>query len=855
MLQRGLLAGRKLTLISAPAGYGKTTLAADWARQTGVALAWLALDEQDNEYGRFLTYLHFALQQIDDGAAMQLRTALDAARLPSPEAIAIGLCYDLAQLGLRNGRLLLAFDDYHKIREPLIHDLLNLLLEHLPPTCHLLLLSREDPPLPLPRLRVRGEMTELRAQDLRFTVAEAEQFFHQTMQLALRPDWVAALGERTEGWVASLQLAGLSLQGRDAAHTEVFIQAFGGSHRYVFDYLAEEVLGQQPEEVRAFLCGTAVLDRFNASLCHALTGRADSQAILHQLEQANLFLIPLDDRREWYRYHHLFADYLNTLLSQAEKRQLCQAAAAWHAANQLPLEAVRYAFASADVAFTAAMLEQVLRRDTTWSSFDLGLFSSWFAALPLHVLEGRPELKLNAARIFYLARRFDLAEKQITQAEQALRAATPTPETAQLQALATLYRGSIASVRGDFAQAMAHFALAQERLDPDDHLAHARALFGLGLAYKLAGQTERAVQHYMRAAAEAMSAGVAFLVVHAQCNAAEVQMTQGRLRLAEQTCQQIAHYATEAGYAHLGLPLTLLGGLALERNDLTTAAQCLQEGLAIARQSGLTDDVLVAMRFLSRLHLAQGNATSALGMMQEAHAITQGQEIPRLSLLSAAHLARIQLYGGQQAAAAQWATAYQATHADYVREFEDLTLARIWLTLGELDALPTLLLSLLAQAEASGRGQTCLEAMLLLGLYHHAQKETDKALEWIGRALRLAAPEGYVRLFLDEEPSLRDLLPQVRTIAPDWVDSILAMAHPSVAPRAALLTQLPEPLSEQELNVLALLCAGHSNREIAAKLFISPGTAKWHVHNILQKLGVGSRTQAIIRARELGLTS
>jgi LuxR family transcriptional regulator, maltose regulon positive regulatory protein len=854
-LMHGLLAGHKLTLISAPAGYGKTTLAADWAHETGIPIAWLSLDEQDNEFGRFLAYLLLALQQAANGAAVQSRLVLDAPQLPSVATIAASLCHDLAQLVESNGRFLLALDDYHKIRQPFIHDLINLLLNYLPPACHLLLLSREDPPLPLPRLRARGELTEIRAQDLRFTISEAEQFFNQAMQLGLLPEWVAALETRTEGWAASLQLAALSLQGRDAAQTEAFIRAFGGSHRYVFDYLAEEVLGRQPEEIRAFLRATAVLDRFNAPLCQALTGRADSQAILRQLEQANLFLIPLDDGRDWFRYHHLFTDYLNTLLAEPEKAQLCRAASAWHAANQLPLEAVRYAFASADFAFTADVLEKALRADTTWSSFDLGLFSSWLDALPPPVLHGRPELSLNAARIFYLARRFDLAEKQIAQAEQAAGVMSEAAEAKQLQALATLYRGSIASVRGEFMQAIERFTNAQEALPAENRLAHARAFFGLGLAYKLAGQTERAAQNYLRSAAEAREAGVAFLAVHAQGNAAQVQITQGRLRLAEQTCQQALRYAQEAGRAHMGLPFTLLGGLALERNDLAVAEQRLQDGLAISRRGGLVDDITLGMTLLSRLRLAQGDNAAALATMQEADAITQAQGIPRLSMLSAAQLARIQLCAGQPQAATHWAQTYQSTRADYLREFEELTLARIMLATNDLELLPALLRPLLAQAEAAGRGQSCLEALLLLGLTYHAQRETAVALGYIGRAVRLAAPERYARIFLDEGRPLLDLLPQVRTAAPDWVDGILAMAPASTASRASLLTQLPEPLSEQELNVLRLLCAGLSNREIADKLFISPGTAKWHVHNVLQKLGVASRAQAIIRAREWGLTN
>jgi LuxR family transcriptional regulator, maltose regulon positive regulatory protein len=852
-LQGGLLAGRKLTLISAPAGYGKTTLAADWAQQTGLSVAWLSLDEQDNEFGRFLAYLLLSLQQVADDAGAQIRLILDTPQLPPVEVIAGGLCDDLARLGESNGRFLLTLDDYHKIRQPLIHDLLNRLLEHLPPTCHLLLISREDPPLSLPRLRVRGEMTEIRAQELRFTVTEAEQFFNQTMQLGLPSDWVAALETRTEGWIASLQLAALSLHGRDAAQTEAFIRAFGGSHRYVFDYLAEEVLGQQPEEIRAFLRATAVLDRFNAPLCHALTGRADSQAILHQLEQANLFLVPLDDARHWYRYHHLFADYLNTLIDRPEKVRLFKTASEWHLANDLTLEAMRYALASADFAFAANVLEQALHNDATWSGFDLGLFSAWLDVLPVAVLQDRPELNLNAARIFYLARRFELAEKHIAQAEQSSRYLPTSPEAEQLQALATLYRGSIASVRGDFRQAIEQIALAQASLQPENHLAHSRAFFGLGLAYKLAGQTERATQHYLRSADEARTAGVDFLVVHAQCNAAQVQMTQGRLRLAEQTCQQAAQYAKEAGHTHLGLPLTLFGALALERNDLMMAEQNLQDGLALSRKSGLTDDVTLGMASLARLRVAQGDIIGALAAIQEAHAITQTQGIPRLSLLSAAHLARIQLDAGQKEVAAQWARTYQSTQSGYLREFEELTLARILLALGELDALPALLDPLLAQAEATGRGQSCLEAMLLLAQYHQAQGETAVALEWLGKAVQLAAPEGYARLFLEGERPLLPLLPAIRTVAPDWVDSILAMADMPADSRTPLLAELPEPLSEQEYNVLRLLCTGLSNREIADSLFISPGTAKWHVHNILQKLSVANRAQVIIRARELGL--
>jgi len=852
-LTRGLLTGRKLTLISAPAGYGKTTLAAGWAQQTGIPIAWLSLDEQDNEFGRFLAYLLLALQQTANGAEVQSRLALNAPQLPPVETIAASLCHDLAQLGGSNGRFLLALDDYHKIRQPLIHDLLNLLLEHLPPACHLLLLSREDPPLPLPRLRVRGEMTEIRAQDLRFTVSEVEQFFKQVMQLDLLPEWVAALETRTEGWAASLQLAALSLQGRDAAQTEAFIRAFGGSHRYVFDYLAEEVLGQQPEEIRAFLRATAVLDSFNAPLCHALTGRADSQAILHQLEQANLFLIPLDDARHWYRYHHLFADYLRSGLPPAELAHLQSRAAQWCEANSLIFEAVQYALASGDADFAADVIERALERSATWSSGNVAQFLAWLEALPSHTVSQRPQLSLDASRILFTWGRFDQAESAIAQAEQALQALPTTPETEQLLALAALYRGSITSVRGDALQAIAQIEAAQARLSPENHLAQARALFSLGQAYHLSGQTTRAVASYLASGETAGKAGVLFLVVHARCAAARLQILQGQLRLAEQTCQEALQFAENASIPLLGLARSLLGSIALERNELETADKLLQEGVSLSRQGRLMDDLTWGLIFLARLRAAQGNVVAALSTMQEAQTIVQAYGVPRMSLLASAYLARIQLSAGQQQAAAQWAADYRRLPVAAGREFEQLTLARILLALGDLEPLPTLLHRLLAQAEAAGRGQSCLEAMLLLGLYHQARRETAVALEYIGKAVQLAASEGYARLFSEGKRPLLSLLPQVRPLAPEWVDTVLAMAPASEEPRATLLAQLPEPLSEQELNVLQLLCAGLSNREIADKLFISPGTAKWHVHNILQKLDVSSRAQAVVRAHELGL--
>lgn len=858
-LQGGLLAGRKLALISAPAGYGKSTLAAGWVRQTGLPFAWLSLDEQDNDFGRFLAYLLLALQKIAANAGVQTRLALDAPQLPSAETIAACLCHDLVQLGEVNGRFLLALDDYHKIRLPLIHDLLNRLLDHLPPTCHLLLISREDPPLPLPRLRVRGEMTEVRARDLRFTAAETEQFFNQAMQLGLPPEWVEALAARTEGWIASLQLAALSLQGRDAAQTEVFIREFGGSHRYVFDYLAEEVLGQQSEEIQAFLRATAVLDRFNASLCQALTGRADSQDILHQLEQANLFLVSLDDERNWHRYHHLFADYLQADLTPSDLAALYQKAALWHEYHAMPFEAVRYALSSDDTEFAADIIERALAQDTTWSGGNVALLSSWLDALPPHIWSERPQLSLHASRILYLSGHFDLAEKYIAQTEESLKRRPVTAAVAHMIALASLYRGAIAAVKGDVAQAIAQITHAQQGLAAEDHLAHARAFFSLGLAHELAGDPAQAIQNYEQSSKTAQTAGVLFLTVHGRCAAAQVHIGQGRLNLAEAACRQAIQAAKhQPDIAPLGLAEIILGGIALERNKLDAAAEHLTKGMALARKGGLMDDVILGLAYLARLRVAQKEGDAAMAALQEASQIIQTFGIQRMSELIAAYVARLHLHNGQMAAAVQWAAAVQQAApnqsgaADTLHEFVALTLARVLLAQGDLATAQAIVATVQQQAAVAGRQRTQLEALVVEALVQAAEGAQETAVVTLSNALQLAAPEQICRLFLDEGIALAGLLPQARAAAPPFVDDLLdAMA--AELGETAVTAVNPNALSEQERNVLRLVSAGLSNREIAAELVISPGTAKWHVHNILQKLDVSSRTQAAARAHELGL--
>jgi len=849
-LQAGLTEQRKLTLISAPAGYGKTTLITSWLNSftEPTRYIWLSLEKSDNDPARFLSYWAAAWNRISDFVLENILELLDTPQLPPFQNILDEIINALAQL---EEPAILVLDDYHIITNPLVHEMLEYFLEHQPRQANLVIITRSDPPLPLARLRARRQMVEIRASDLRFTDEEAGHFFNQSMQLVLEEEDIHSLEMRTEGWAVGLQLAALAL--KNLPDPQRFVETFRGSHRYVLDYLAEEVIRQQRDEIREFLIQTSILERFNAESCEVLTGFSDSKGFLSELEQANLFLIPLDDDRVWYRYHHLFADFLRTELSKTETEKLYKKAALWHEQNDLLSEAVQYAIASGDLEFLADVIDRGLKKDAIWSGGNLTLYAAWLDVLPPQAFQSRPALSLNASHILYLLGRFDLAEKQIDQAEQSLNALSSSPEKEQMLALASLYRGVIAAVRGDTGQAIERITFAQERLPQENHLQHARGFFSLGLAYQLSGQIPLAVQNYLKASEEAQLAGVLFLATHALGSAAEVQISQGQLQRAEQTCQGAIQIAGGKQLPPLGLAESILGNIALERNDLAAAEEFLQTGIALSRRGGLIDDVILGQAYLARVHAYQGRVSNALETIQEVNTMIRGFGVERMSILAAAHVANLQLFTGQEEEAIQWAAEYQAVRARLPREFAELTLVRVLLKTGDRESVPSILDALLKRGQAQGRVRTVMEVMILLALFHRAENDIPTAVDWLSQALELAAPEGFIRIFLDEGEALLDLLPKARKAAPELVDAIMGIQQSESDSHPSPLDQLIDPLSEQEMRVLDLIVAGKSNREIADELVISVGTAKWHVHNILQKLGVSNRSQVIVRAKELGL--
>ncbi len=856
---------RKLTLITAPAGYGKTKLASEWIHglqsedTSSIRITWLSLDEADSEPIRFLSYVIAALQQVAPEIGVGALSFFEMVPSPSINTVLNELINDIAGL---DHPIMLVLDDYHVISHLEIHEALRYLVEHQPHQMHLVITSREDPPLPLPRLRARGEMAEIRMHDLRFSLDEATQFFSLAMKLDLESQVISLLEARTEGWIAGLQLAGIVL--KNLPDHQAFMDTFSGSHRYVLDYLAHEVLQSQAEEVRHFLVQTAILKQFNTDICQALTGNPNSQFILEQLEQTNMFIVPLDHERVWYRYHQLFADSLLTELSQAEASELYKKASAWHEANDMIFEAVTYALDSADPEFMAGMIDIALRKETIWSSGNLVLYSSWLEKLPAQVFTNRPHLSLNAAFVLYLSGRFDDALELIALAETSLAAQPASPEVEKLLALVALYRGSIAAVRGDVQQAIELITFAQSYLPRADHMTHARAHFSLGVANANSGQADDAAKNFLRASENAQSAGVLHLAVHARCSAAQALIDVGRLNLAEQACRTAIDLAEGQRFPPLGVALSILGSIALARNDLASAELHLNEGIALSSQRMLLFHVIAGMSSYVHLTVCQGNTAEFLNAIDKVNDILEEHDeeydVDRFYLVAAALQARMQLFLADRQAVDQWAKGYQASRSDSPFEYAELTLVRYLLMSGDTAVVPSILQPLLDAARHERRFRASMEIKLLYSRYYQDMGEIPTALKWLAEALEIAAPEGFIRIFLDEAPVL-ELLPQVRETAPDLVDAILGQQKSADDVDRLVLSEverpaqplLPEPLTEQELNILALIVGGKTNQQIADELVVTVGTVKWHVHNILQKLGVNNRTQATIRAQELGL--
>jgi len=856
---------RKLTLVSAPAGSGKSTLVSAWLHGSERPSTWLSLDEGDNEPLRFFAHLAAALNKVVGGIEQGVLRLLEASPSPRTEALVETLINDIAGDA---EPFVLVLDDYHTIHELAIHDALGFFLDRQPPEIHLVILTRHDPPLPLARLRGRGQMTEIRQEDLRFSHDEAASFLRQAMGLQLSDDEIGALEERTEGWITGLQLAALSMQGRDRESVARFIEGFSGRHHFVLDYLTDEVLRRQPERLQQFLLHTSALERMSGPLCDAILDVADwdapSRETLQQLDAANLFVVPLDDEREWYRYHQLFAELLRARLQETDAAhlpELHRRAAGWYEAQGWGSEAVHHALATGDHELAADVIQRQIMKLSTWSRLDVSMLLRWLGALPEGVLRSRPWLWLFSFRARYSAGQVVDSVQELDELDQALQANPSLPDAERVLRLVAADRASLAAVRGDVRQAVEFAEKQLKQLSEDDTLGRTRAMAVLGMAHFRGGEMDRAREAFTEAIELAQKAGMAIAAIPFFCNVAEVEIAQGKLRQARRSCEQALQAGTVAGklMATAGFVGLVLGEILYEQNDLRAAERQLVNGLALLSQGGIGEHFGNMHAVLALVKQAQGDSEAAQAEIEWAAQIVEGGSIPRLSTVLSAYQARIWLAQGKLELAVRWAQDYQQLgETEYLREFEDLTLARVLLADERPDEALALLAGMLASAQAGGRLGRVIEIQALRGLALQEVGKREEALAALQAALAPAKPEGYVRVFVDSGEPMRALLKRAaqRGIEPGYVAYLLASfdAPARAADEEPLVEQpLVEPLSERELEVLELLSEGLSNREIGGRLYISLPTVKSHTRNIYGKLGVHSRREAVARARALGM--
>ena len=874
-LNEGLLASRKLTLISAPAGFGKTTLVSEWVVGCDQKVAWLSLDEADNDPTTFLTYFVTALQTIAPKIGAGVLAAIQSPQLPSAESLLSALLNEIVVLP---DNFILVLDDYHVINSKPVDAALTFLLDHLPSQVHLVIATREDPSLPLPRYRVRGQLTELRAADLRFTPTEAAEFLNRVMGLNLSAEDIAALETRTEGWIAGLQLAALSMQGRSDAAS--FIQAFTGSHRFVLDYLAEEVLERQPERVRNFLIQTAILDRLSGSLCDAVTAQDGGRGMLETLERGNLFVIPIDDQRQWYRYHHLFAEVLQAHLAEAQTGQvpsLHQRASAWYEHNGYSSDAIRHALAAKDFERAAGLIE------LAWSAMDLSYqFSTWLGwakALPNDLIRARPVLSLGYAWALLDGGELEASEARLQDAERCLDNPADQMVVVDKEQFRSL-PASIATARayrslaiGNIPATVKYAQQALELTPADDQVRYTQATSLLGLAQYTSGELEAAERSLADFHTNLRKNGDKLTLIGITFLLADIRVALGRLHEAESIYQHSLRLATgQVEPMPLGTA-DLYRGLAeltIERGDLEAAAQHLLTSQRLGEQTALTDWPHRLCISQARLKEAQGDLDGSIALLDEAERVTIRGLLPDVRPVAALK-ARVWLKQGRLAEALGWARLQGLSLDDdirYTREFEHITLARVLIAAGKsvreassLDEATRLLGRLLQAAETGGRLGSAIQILLLQALAFQTQDNLPHALAALERALALAEPEGYVRIFVDEGEAMR-LLIEKQSRNRDhplsgYADKLLAaFSQPAAAPKSAIIHQesdMIEPLSERELEVLKLLRSELSGPEIAQQLIVSLHTLRTHTNNIYNKLGVNNRRAAVRRAEELDL--
>jgi LuxR family transcriptional regulator, maltose regulon positive regulatory protein len=905
-LNEGLPSGHKLTIISAPAGYGKTTLVSEWVMDCGRPTAWVSLDEEDTDPARFLTYLISALQTIAPKIGVGILSVIQSPQPPPIESILTTLLNEIPSIAdnpstsdakpPQSGQgFILVLDDYHLIDSNEVDNTLTFLVEHQPPQMHLVITTREDPNLPLARLRSRNQLTELRATDLRFTPSEAAEFLIQMMSFNLSKEEVAILETRTEGWVAGLQLAALSMQGQQDVHG--FIQAFAGDHHYIVDYLVEEVLRRQPEPIRNFLLQTAILDRLNGPLCDAVTGQQESKAQLETLQRGNFFLIPLDDQRQWYRYHHLFADVLRMHLMAEQSDQvpvLHRRASEWYEQNGSAADSIRYALAGGDFERAANLIE--LTAPAMRQSRQEATLLGWMKALPEELFHYRPVLSVECVGALLSSGNLEGVEDRLRDAERWLETeadenerpdassagmiVVDKDEFRRLPGSIAMYHAGLALARGNVPETVTQARRVLDLAAEDDHILRGAAWAILGLVSWSSGDLEAAHRLYADGMAHLQKAGNISDAINGAATLAAIRITQGRLHEAMRTYERALQLAMEQGTPALRGTADMYVGMSeleRERNNLDAATQQLLKSQELGELAGFPQNRYRWRVAMARIREAQGDLHSALDLLDEAEHLYMSDFSPNVHPIAARKI-RVRLAQGNLGEALNWSREQGLSAKDklsYVREFEHITLARILLTQNKshhsdssIHEALRLLESLLKAAQEGGRMGSVIEILILQALAHHAQGDKPSALIQLQQALTLAEPEGYVRIFLDEGSPMAELLREasIHGIMADYSGKLLAGFEaeqqrsrgesplPSSRGQSSPASQsLIEPLSQRELELLRLLKTDLSGPEIARELGIALSTVRTHTKSIYSKLNVKNRRAAVKRAVELGM--
>jgi len=902
-LESGL--SRPLTLISAPAGFGKTTLVAEWLASSRRPSAWLSLDEQDNDPTRFLAYLTAALRAIEDEAGQATMTTLT---LAGPQASLPALMPQLVnEISAIPEEFILVLDDYHLLTSQPIHTGVGILVDHLPACMHLVLVTRADPPLPLARLRARGQLNELRQADLRLTPEEAADLLQQAMEGTLSSSQIEALNERTEGWIAGLQMAALALQERSTApgfpppDTDAFIEAFGGTQRHILDYLVAEVLGRQSEPVQSFLLRTSILDRLSGPLCDSVIGaplaasegeedRAARPAaaapasfsgkqMLEELERNNLFVTPLDDRREWYRYHRLFADLLRQRLQSAATAEgessvteLNLRAARWFEAQGMLPEAIRHTLTAGEYLAASELIERAA--PMAWRSGELATLQEWLDALPEAVTASRPLLSVYAAVILLLR------STSIDPVERLIRQITQQDQAGRLEGEVLLLRALVAMFQGDLQSGLAAAQAAVQRL-PGESVFRGLALRTLSAIHLLAGDLAAAERLLEQDLTSGEATGDLLGLSASLRRLGSLALYRGELTKARSFYQRALDLSRDSSgrlWPMAGRILTHLGELALEQNRLEEAQDFITQAVEVL-------DLFVpgwnsgSYVLLARLRQALGDEAGAGQALAIARERAAGTTTSMDDVYLEVQAARLALAQHDRASAERWAAVLGSSAATARRqpgqEIETLvrsrifneivqaTLARLWLIRGQPDEALSVLDRLESEMPGSGEVGNRVEVQMLRALASSALGQTDQALADLEQALRLAEPEGFVRTFIDEGEPMASLLREAarRGVVTGYANRLLAALEESDRPRAAAPTGkaapgLPtsvEPLTEREIEVLRLLRTALTTPEIAGELGIAPSTVRTFVKHLYGKLGVHRRIEAVDRAEELGL--